>query len=816
MKKFLSLFLAIVMVFAIAIPVFAEGDDCFEIEGKGTYATLTEALDAAADGDTIKMLDDFTMSFNAQQPVVITKSVTIDGNGLNLEFVSEAANQFAVNVNAEGKTVTIKNFENITATVGGGIAVSAGTLNLEDVVITSKGRAAVKTQEGKEKAINVTASTIQLDPDAGSGEATMILSGNQASTLTLNAGAIIQRNSASNNTPNAGGSVIYMLNSGNHSIIMNEGSIIWAAHKSGSSASCIGLGSGDTKGANTITINEGAFLYAAANVSKFYFFGQNGNTNTINAYDGAFMVDEDATFTLEEFVLNGSQRCSFEEIEADTGVYKMVRETITDYDFEVGSTKLIGSFGDALAKAVDGDTIKLLKDCNTAETNIGLSGKNVVVDLNSFTLNASGDGAYFMNSLKSTLTFKNGTLKVARGIIIQAGGHLVFENATAIAGDGTGSNSRPLAKLNAGTCKLTVKDSTLETKTSIGEALILSEGTSNGTINLEGKAVLKYSGDPGSNDQNHTAISNCGTATVTINVGAEASIIAAHKSSTKSGKIVTAICQDAGGTVIINLEKGATIAADRTLNSNNVTSTKFIHDKTPDTGSITVNDNGANWVVSADVAKQGIILPANPFGYKIGDTKLALEEDNVYQDFNATGTVTITAISYSFKPEMIKGAAIRLELPIALRFGATIDAESYEMILALDPNAEFGFAVAKKGSAGAKFDVASMDPSNYKLVKATSIENVDGVCTFATNIYYTGEDSILSNDRTGYKQNLSARAYIKTTINGEDVYYWADFSAVDNSRSLYTVANSYIADTVNGSTTNNVANYIVAVCDIKK
>ena len=676
--------------------------------------------------------------------------------------------------------------------------------------MSSKGRAAVKTQEGAGvKAINVTNSVICLDPDAGSGEATMILSGNQNSTLTLNDGAIIQKDSASNNTPNAGGSVIYMLNNGNHSIVMNAGSMIWAAHKSGTSASCIGLGSGDTKGSNSVTINEGAFLYAAANVSKFYFFGQNGNTNTINAYDGAFLTADDATFTLEGFVLNSSVRCSYEKME--NGVYKMVREAITDYDFEVGSTKIIGTFADALNKAADGETIKLLDNFDTTEANIGLSGKNVVLDLNGFTFNGTG-GAYLINSLKSTLTITNGTFKVSRGIIVQAGGHLKFENVTAISSDGTGSNSRPLVKLSAGNCKLTVKNATLESKTTIGEALILSEGGSTGTIDLLENAVVKYSGDLGSNDQNHTAISNQGTTTLVINVSSTAKIIAAHKSSTKA-KVATAICQDAAGIVTVNLEKGATLVADRTLNADNVSSTKFIHDKTPDTGSVTVYDNGANYVVSPDVAKQGIVIPANPFGYKIGDTAITLADGNVYQNAAATETVTITSVSYSFKPEMITGAAMRLEMPFGLRFGATIDAEAYAKILELDPNAEIGFVVAKKGDAGNDFDTTKMLETKYQYLTATSVVNADGVVTFEANVYI-GEDSIITSaDKTGFKLNVAAKAYIKATINGEEVYYWADYSMVDNSRSLYKVAQSYVADTVDGSTTNVVANYIIAVCE---
>lgn len=828
MKKYLSLFLAIVMVFAIAIPAFAADENSpFKIvKGEDTtyYDTLLDAVAAAEDGDTIEMLSDFSMDFNAQTPVTITKGITIDGGGHKLTANAGAANQFFIKINAEGKTVNIKNFAEINATVGGGITVANGTLNLNNVIVTAKGRASVKTEAGNAaKAINVENSTIRMNEDAGNTEAAMILGGNNPTTLTLGNGAIVEKPHAANGATSTQSAVIYFGNDGNHSIIMNAGSKVIAKQKSGTATSVIGLGDASVTGTNSVTINEGAYLVIETAVPTVNFFGPNASGNiTLNVPENALLVKSDLTPTLPAFnadINHGAKTYNYVEGTSAVDGYKaynMVEEIITDFNFDIidgdNVTKYAGTLGQAISVATNGSTIKLLKNYEGTETNIAISGKSLTIDLNNFTANLTG-GGYFINSLKSGLAIKNGTFKVARGIIVQVGGHLEFDNATAISSDGTGSNSRAIVKLNgAGATKLTIRNSTVETKTTIGEPFILVESGTSGTIDLVGKSVLKYSGVLGNNNQNHSVIALQGTGTdLVLNVGAEASLIAAHASSTKE-KIASVLADQTDGDITVNLEAGATIAANRTYADDNKSTTQFFLTLKPE-GTMTINNNGANFVVSADVAKQGIALPANAFGYKIGDAKVTLAEGNVYQNAEATEAVTLTTVSYSFKPEMIAGAAMRLELPFGLRFGATISAEEYESILALDPNAEIGFVVAKKGDAGSNFDTIAMMESKYKFVPATSVVTADGTVTFETNIYI-GEDSIIATaDKDGFKTNVAAKAYIKATINGEAVYYFSDYKMSDNSRSLYKVAQSYVADTVDGSTENIVANYIIAVCE---
>ena len=52
--------------------------------GETVYSTLPEAVNAAKDGDTIKLLADYKTAEGAGEELTITKSVTLDLNGLSL------------------------------------------------------------------------------------------------------------------------------------------------------------------------------------------------------------------------------------------------------------------------------------------------------------------------------------------------------------------------------------------------------------------------------------------------------------------------------------------------------------------------------------------------------------------------------------------------------------------------------------------------------------------------------------------------------------------------------------------------------------
>ncbi|MBQ4155409.1 MAG: hypothetical protein IJD90_01235, partial [Clostridia bacterium] len=76
MKKILSIALSLLLVLLVVpMAIYAEGNT-ITVGSTGDYATIAEAVTAAADGDTIQLVDNIT-----ETNVTISKAVTIDTNG---------------------------------------------------------------------------------------------------------------------------------------------------------------------------------------------------------------------------------------------------------------------------------------------------------------------------------------------------------------------------------------------------------------------------------------------------------------------------------------------------------------------------------------------------------------------------------------------------------------------------------------------------------------------------------------------------------------------------------------------------------------
>lgn len=105
MKKLLATILALVMAIGVTTAAWAEGEgttaNVAKI-GETGYATLAEAITAAADGDTIVLQADAAINSNTQ----ITKNVAIDLNGKTVT-VTTVGTQNAFEVQ-NGATFTIK------------------------------------------------------------------------------------------------------------------------------------------------------------------------------------------------------------------------------------------------------------------------------------------------------------------------------------------------------------------------------------------------------------------------------------------------------------------------------------------------------------------------------------------------------------------------------------------------------------------------------------------------------------------------------------------------------------------------------------
>jgi hypothetical protein len=117
---------------------------------RGDYATLTNAIANGADGDTIALTNNITVS---AEVAISAKGLTIEGNnysvavpvpGLNDSGVTNASpSTFRVfNINASGKTNTLQNMTvkgGSPSSNGGGILNSSGTLVLQGVTVAQSG-----------------------------------------------------------------------------------------------------------------------------------------------------------------------------------------------------------------------------------------------------------------------------------------------------------------------------------------------------------------------------------------------------------------------------------------------------------------------------------------------------------------------------------------------------------------------------------------------------------------------------------------------------------------------------------------------------
>ncbi len=130
-KWFVSLLVCILTVCFMSVPAFA-AETTYEAETGGTkYETLQKALDAAADGGIVRLLDDVETTGNT----FIKKNVTLDLKDHTITSSGQSA--LCIYTGDEKVTVTIRN----GGLTGGNLctvwAYNTADLTLEDVVVTS-------------------------------------------------------------------------------------------------------------------------------------------------------------------------------------------------------------------------------------------------------------------------------------------------------------------------------------------------------------------------------------------------------------------------------------------------------------------------------------------------------------------------------------------------------------------------------------------------------------------------------------------------------------------------------------------------------
>lgn len=477
--------------------------------------------------------------------------------------------------------------------------------------------------------------------------------------------------------------------------------------------------------------------------------------------------------------------------------------------FKVGNgyySTLKGALADAPSA---GDaTVYLLKDVSLSEYELTVpAGADVTIDLGGHTITATNTSKYFIEPIKGKLTLKNGKINVNRGLVVGGGGVLTVDNVD-ITVTNTTSNARPAVKLSGkGNTVLNVKDSHLKTL-GPGESLVLVEFSTDGVINLEGDSVLEYAGVLDSEAQNCGAIAvqqNWGTnvdstaatsnTDLVLNMGANAKIVNTAPSDTASNT-GAAIVLSTKGNVTLNLEKGATIAIDRVAGK----SKSYHINRTSYTGSLKINDKGANWQATAKTLSEGsIYFPdfwvdgSSVLGWTDGTS--LVKTGVPYSVKGASSAVNFSPVCYkSGGFDIVNGAAVRtVQDQRAIRFTTVV---TPELVSLLGKGVSFGTVVAE----GYTNPTRSENKTDIKANRF--VPQSDGNYIYYAALFLDDELS----DADAYKKTYAAVSYMKVNYSdGSAKYFYTGFD-YNNVRSMIDVACNL--ETANYK--NSVVDYILS------
>jgi len=354
----------------------------------GTYKTLPAALDAAQDGDTVKLLADHTTNWSDveagdEQMAVVRKTLTLDLNGMTVDYLTvgdvvpdEAGGilesydgNLTVVDNAQGGSCgKIKDLE----FVKGSLAIQGGRIGDDD------------------------GSNLTCDGNSGS----VIISGGTVCNVTVGDGAAV---TVTGGTGHAGG----WYNDGTLNI--TDGTF------------------GNVKFRNnggTIAISGGTF----GTITNI-----NGSSSIplmpLLADNYAFYQGDNAQNSTEKTLTNVTVRPhthSFENGKCDCGASYVASVTTSN-----GVTTNYTSLDDALDAAKDGDTVKLLGDAEITKWRSLTAA--ITLDLNGKTITTQSKAELYIHAqviVQDNSTGKNGGMAGTYLLNVQEKGDLIIQSGT--------------------------------------------------------------------------------------------------------------------------------------------------------------------------------------------------------------------------------------------------------------------------------------------------------------------------------------------------------------------------------------------------
>lgn len=348
------------------------------------YASLAEAIAAAKDGETVKLLADATYD------VVIDKNITLDLGGKTL-----------TNTNAGKATISVQNGATVTVT-NGTVVGGASYYNIQNNgIATLEGITATAGNTGSSMIDNWGTLTITSGTYTGGLN---VVKSEEGSTLVINGGDFTLDYSVSNSY----NAVIFVYGD----TTINGGTFTQSLTTAGKWAHPQVVATGVVEGYTAITrVTGGTFTNKKSGEGIFRGVGK-ATSDNFEVSGGSFNKSISDGFCADGFIPTKN---------AD-GTYG-VKEG--KYVAKIGSTKY-ETFEDAVKKAASGKTITLLDDISLSST--VTVNKKVTIDLNQKTL--TGTDKYILNiGANGNVTIMNGLINVSdSGSAITAYGTLALND----------------------------------------------------------------------------------------------------------------------------------------------------------------------------------------------------------------------------------------------------------------------------------------------------------------------------------------------------------------------------------------------------
>lgn len=386
--------------------------------GSTAYATLAEAIEAAANGQTIKILKNFTIEGNAGVTIPAGKSITIDLNGKNIKnrVTEDAQSQLILN----NGTLTITDSSNNPGTMSNEIAngVNPGSWsshNYSTSIIYNTGT------------VTVEKGTIREVAGGGSANICFAIDNVGANTsLTVNGGTL-----------EAGYIPVRSYIGQNKTVAIHGGTLTGLYDIYLQSATTLNIDGGSfnaptrtimyVEGASSVDISGDAVFNYASDRQFIAFDNDSAESGSTVSVTGGTYSSDPSTYVSAGYGAFQSGN-----------VWTVQQLTASNAAAQIGST-FYATLPAAFNAAQNGDTITVLSNTDLPAT-INVA-KQVTLDLNSKTLSntadlwAGGNWSFFSVKAGGNLTVTgNGTIDAKENdcytFDVQNGGSLTIKNGT--------------------------------------------------------------------------------------------------------------------------------------------------------------------------------------------------------------------------------------------------------------------------------------------------------------------------------------------------------------------------------------------------